>query len=163
MLMHQRNLQCLRVIYLPLFMTQGAYLCYLSGIRPWSKSSISLSFVRFVWVLPLSILRIVLSILQGGLRTFLYIWSDFCCGAWFREVFFFFWGTVLFFLSSLFVWWCSLPILPCISSSPSNHYYYYHYYYYYLQHLQLMDKLIQNRLSCFYKYFKQQALHTRCC
>ena len=45
-------------------------------------------------------------------------WWDFCCRAWFQEVFSFVWGTFSFFLSSLLVWWCPLLIFPSTCNFP---------------------------------------------
>ena len=55
---------------------------------------------------PLSILRMVQSILQG-----LFPRWGFCCRIWFWKILF--WSTFfLIFLSFRFVWWCPLPVFP---------------------------------------------------
>ena len=65
-----------------------------------------LSFSPFVWVSPLTILRMILSIIQGGLLRYISLSWDFCCRAWFWEVFF--WGTLFLFFPSSMLVWCHL-------------------------------------------------------
>ena len=76
-------------------------LCHLFDTRPCALSSTFLSFGPFVGVLPWSVLRMVLSILQGNLTTCLTLWWDFSCTAWFR-VFLSFWN-ILFLFHHLFL------------------------------------------------------------
>ena len=47
-----------------------------------------LSSDSFLWVISLSILRIILNKLQWKLPRCLFLWWDFCCRAWFWEFFF---------------------------------------------------------------------------
>ena len=77
-----------------------------------------LSSGPFVRVLPLSILRIVQSILPGQTRC-LSLWWDLYCRVSFREAFSFVWSTLFqFFLSSLLVEWCLLSIFPSTCNFP---------------------------------------------
>ena len=86
--LHPHNLQCWQVLFLLLFLTHIVCLCQLSD--------------PFVLVPSLSILRIVLSILQGELLRCLSLWWDSCYRVWFQEVFSFVWSSFfLFFLRFL--------------------------------------------------------------
>ena len=61
-----------------------------------------------------------------GLPWCLFFWSNFCCSAWFQKVFLLFWRTIFwFFLSSLFVWWCRVPILSSTYNFPSWMFWYF--------------------------------------
>ena len=93
--------------FLLLFLINIVYLCYLSC----ASSATFLSSSPYVWVLPLSILRIVHRILKGRQPRLSLTW-DFWSRIWFRKAFSFFWGTLfLSFLSSSLVW-CPLLIFP---------------------------------------------------
>ena len=74
-LMHSRYLQCWRTLFLLLFLTHAVYRCYLWDVRPWALSSTFLSSGPFVWVFPLSILRMVMSILQWDYYYYYYYYS----------------------------------------------------------------------------------------
>ena len=55
--------------------------------------------------------RLDLNIFQGKQPWYFSLWWDSCCRVRFWEAFLFVWDTLLLlFLSSLFTWWCSLPI-----------------------------------------------------
>ena len=94
---------------------------HLSDVRPWASSSIFLSFRPFVSVPSMSILRMVLSILQGRLPRYIIHWWDFNRIHWFRKAFSFLEIIFQFFLLSPLLWWCLLPIFPstCFPFSPS--------------------------------------------
>ena len=80
---------------------------------------IFLFFCPPVWIILLSILRMVQIILQEGLSRYLFLWWDFCCKVvFFFEKFSCSFEVLLLFLFSLLVWWCPLLILSCISSFP---------------------------------------------
>ena len=64
-------------------------LFYLMDAKYCASSSISLSFGPFVWVPPLSILRMIQKYYKEDS-------SDFCCKTWFWNVSSFFWGTLIF-------------------------------------------------------------------
>ena len=66
-LMNLRDPQYWRILYLLLFLIHIVCLYHLSGVRLYAKSSISL------WISPLSILRMIQSILQRGLTRFLFL------------------------------------------------------------------------------------------
>ena len=63
-LMHPHYLQCCQVLFFLLFLTRRVYLYHLSDVRPYTSSLIFLSLGPFVWVLPSSILRMVMTIIQ---------------------------------------------------------------------------------------------------
>ena len=79
-LLHQRGPQCRQVFFLVLFCVISREYC--------TSSSISLYFYPLVWVLPLSILRRVQSILKSA-RLFV-LQRDSCHRVWFRSVLLFF-------------------------------------------------------------------------
>ena len=100
----------------------------MSSVRFKALSSISFSFGLskffpcffylfvgcFLFFFFLFFLRMVQSILQGGMLRYVFLWWNFCCRVWFRDVFLFFWGIFLLTFSFIFffIWWCPLPISP---------------------------------------------------
>ena len=80
-----------------LFMTQAVCLCHLLAVKPWTISSIFLSFDQSLRLPPLSILRMFLRIFQGRISSCLFLRWNFCRKAWFPEVFWFFCGTLFSF------------------------------------------------------------------
>ena len=101
--MHLHNLQS----FLRLSLTLITCLYYLSGVRPCASPLIFLSYGSFLRVPRLSILRMVLSNLQGGLFRGLSLWWGSCVRALFWKVFLFVWGILfLFFLSPPLVCRC---------------------------------------------------------
>ena len=64
LLMHWRYLQRWRVLFLLLFLTHIVCLCHLSNVRPYASQVVFLSSRPFVWVLSLSISRMVPRSLQ---------------------------------------------------------------------------------------------------
>ena len=83
--------------------------CKFLDVDPSTPTSIFLSKGPFVWFHPLSILRIIPSIIQSGQSTCLFLWWDFFCRAWFPVVFSFVKGNLFWFLFHL-----------CLMVSPSN-------------------------------------------
>ena len=83
------------------FFSQHYCQCHLLDIRSCASSLTFFFSGPFVWVLVLSILRMVPSIFEGWLLRWLSLWWDYCHRVCFREVFSFFKGILyLFFLSS---------------------------------------------------------------
>ena len=89
------------------FLTQIVCLCLHSDIRPCASSLAFLSSGPFIWILLLSISRIVPTILPGGQPRCLFRRWDFFCKAWFRKVFFaLVWHSFLIFsFISAFLWY----------------------------------------------------------
>ena len=87
-------------------------ICSQCHVRPCASLSISLSFGSFDRVPPLSILRMVQSILQEELPRCLFLWRDYCCRVWSSEVFLFFEVLSLPPLPPSFIWWCLLSTIP---------------------------------------------------
>ena len=75
------------------FLTHIIHSCNLTDVRLCVLSLFSLSFGPFVWGTPLSVLSMIQRILQEGLTWSLFIWRNFCCRVWFREVFSFVLGN----------------------------------------------------------------------
>ena len=76
-------------------------LCHLSDIKSCASSSAFLSSGPFIEILPLSISRMVASILEVGQLRCLTLWWDSSCKIWFREVFSFVWDTLKNFFFNL--------------------------------------------------------------
>ena len=74
------------------------YILSVSSIGYKALSTAFLSYGPFIEVLPLSISRMVSSILQSVQWKILSLWWDFCNIVWFRVVFSFSWDIIFYFL-----------------------------------------------------------------
>ena len=117
--MYQRYLKCWWVFFLLLFWTHRVCLCHFWDVRPYALSCVFLFTSPFVEILLLSTLRMVSSILQEEQPKYLSLWGDFCYKAWFQVVLSFSRSSLFsIFLSSSYVRWWPLPIIPSICQFP---------------------------------------------
>ena len=85
------------------FWTHRACMCHLLDVRP------------YAWSLVFFFSRMVPNILRGGQPWYLFLWQGFCYIVLSWVTFWFFWNILSdLFISSPLVWWCQLPIFPCI-------------------------------------------------
>ena len=97
---HLRNPRCSQVLFL-LFLTHTVCLCHFSRVSQCAWSSILMSFGPFFLVLPFTIVRIVPSILQGGLPLFIPLTK-------FRELRNYFYFIIIWIFHNSFKWCFSL-------------------------------------------------------
>ena len=91
-------------------------LCHPLIIRPWASSSPFCPVFHLSEFLPLFILRMVRSFLQGNYSCVFHFDEVFAAVLMFPEVLSIVWGILFFSFLSLLIWWCLLLIFPSIFS-----------------------------------------------
>ena len=116
--LHQRHLQCSRILFLFLFLPHIICLCHFSDLRPYALLWVFLFSGPFVKVLSSSTSKMVLSILRGRQPMYLALWWYFCSLVSSSFLVLLRYTFFKCFLSSPLVWWCPLLISPSISKFP---------------------------------------------
>ena len=103
--MHWCYFQCLRVLFLLIFLPHIVRQCHLWQVKPNVSSWVFMFSDPFVELIPITSTRIISSVLQGGYHRYLSLWWYFCNVVWFWVVFSFSWDIFFqnyFFHLSLF-------------------------------------------------------------